>query len=382
MRSYNSGQTNGIANDTNDLVNFAGALSQNTSASNLSLLGGMINDWHKKLLQKYFFNEATYTIQTVGDQQSYPMPWNFSKLKTGTITVGNLRWTTGEVLTRQEWDILNVFPYYADIPSNFYIWAGKFEIWPIPATGSTNVVYSGLSGNLVSGDIITQGTNTGKILTVNTTNNTMQIAVTPPSSLTAGSFTTSGGASGTIVSTTLTAGNIISFNYQKRVPDLTFTNYTAGTVTSTNQSYIVTGSGTSWLSYFSPTAGDVRNINLWIRLTAPSGDGDWYQVQSVDSATQITLVQPYQGNTVAGAVYTIGQMPLLLEDFHDLLVAEPLVTYFATIQPNEAKAAEFKKKLADGIEMMDSYSGTKSLNVNLGGRIRQTNPNLFYDPQN
>lgn len=378
MRSFNSGQTNGAANNTNDLVNYAGALSQNTTAANLSLLGGMINDWHKKLLQKYFFNEKSYSIQTIGDQQDYPLPFDYSKLKTGTVTVGNLKWTPTEVLTRQQWDQLNVFPYYADIPNNFYIWGGKFNLWPIPATGSTSIVYSGLTGTLTVGDTITEGTNTGKILTVNTTTTTIQVAVTLGSTFSAGAFTTSGGASGTIISTSITTGNTITFNYQKRVPDLTFTDYTTGTVAATNGDIHLTGSTTAWLTTFSPTAGDVQYLNLWLRITAPNGDGEWYQIQSIDSQTTLTLVQPYQGRTVTGATYTIGQMPLLLEDFQDLLVAEPLVTYFSTIQPNPTKAQEFKIKLAEGIKMMDDYVGTKSLNVNLRQTMQQMNPNLFW----
>jgi hypothetical protein len=379
MRPYNSGQTSGVANDTNDLVNYAAALSQNTTTANLSLLGGMINDWHKKLLQKYFFNEKSYSIQTVGNQQAYPLPFDYSKLKTGTVTIGSLKWTPTEVLTRQEWDQLNVFPYYADIPSNFYIWSGQFNLWPIPSTGSTSIVYSGLAGTLTVGDTITEGTNTGTILTVDTSNLTIQVAVTLGSTFSAGAFTTSGGATGTIVSATITAGNTITFNYQKRVPDLIFTNYTTSTVSATNGNIHITGAASSWLTAFSPTAGNVLFMNLWIRITAPSGDGEWYQIQSIDSATTLTLVQPYQGNTVAGASYVIGQMPLLLEDFHDLLVAQPLVTYFSTIQPNETKASEFRKKLEEGLTMMDEYVGTKSLNVNLGQKVRQINPNLFQN---
>jgi hypothetical protein len=36
-------------------------------------------------------------------------------------------------------------------------------------------------------------------------------------------------------------------------------------------------------------------------------------------------------------------------------------------------------KLQEGLTMMDDYSGTKSLNVNLGQTIRTINPNLFQD---
>src|SRR5438046_2471489 len=105
MRSFKSS-----TGDPTDLVNYAGALSQNTNTANLLLLGTMINDWHKKLMQKYFFNERSYAIQTIGKKQAYPLPFDYSKLKTGTVNVGNLRWNPTEILTRREWDDLNVFP--------------------------------------------------------------------------------------------------------------------------------------------------------------------------------------------------------------------------------------------------------------------------------
>lgn len=386
MRSYNSGMTNGVANNTRDLVNYAASLTQNSSIANLELLGGMINDWHKKLLQKYFFNEGSTTIQTVGDQQAYLLPYNYSKLKTGTITIGDLRWTPTEILSRQDWDRLNVFPYYSDIPNNFFIYSekgvGYINFWPIPSTGSTQITYTGLTGTLKQGDIITQVSGaTGNILTVNTSNSTFQVAVTSFQQFAAGAFTdTTSGATGTVMSTVITPGNTITFNYKFRVPDFTFTDYITGTVLATNNSPIVTGSGTGWSAYFSPTPGNVQSLNLWFRATAPNGDGEWYQIQSIDSATQLTLLNNYQGATISGATYTIGQMPLLLEDFHDLLVAQPLVTYFSTIQPNEEKAAEFKLKLQEGITAMDDYVGSKALNVNLRGAVNTINPNLF--PQN
>lgn len=374
MRSFNSNSTA----ITTDLVNYAAALSQNTSTTNVELLKGMINDAHQYLLQKYFFNEGSYSITTVGNQQAYPLPFNYSKLKTGTVTIGNLKWTPTEILSRAEWDQLNVFPYYADIPSNFFIYNNQFNLWPIPATGSTTLTYTGLAGTLTVGDTITQGTNTGTILTVDTSALTMQVAVNLTDSFSAGAFTTSGGATGTITAASITAGNTITFNYKFRVPNLVFANYSTGTVTMTNGSLAVTGSGTSWLTTFSTNPGSVLLQNLWIQLPYPTGDGNWYQISSIESNTALTLVQPYQGATASGMTYTIGQMPLLLEDFQDLLVYRPLMIYFSTINKDMDKAAEFTRLYEEGIKRMDEYVGTKSLNVNLANRVTQINPNLFY----
>ena len=103
MRTFFSGS----GGKPTDLLNYATKLSLNESQSNRDLFSTMINDEHKKLLQEYFFNESSFTINTVAGQQFYPLPYNYSKLKTGTITNGNLTWTPTEILSRRAWDLLN-----------------------------------------------------------------------------------------------------------------------------------------------------------------------------------------------------------------------------------------------------------------------------------
>jgi hypothetical protein len=283
-----------------------GTLSQNTSSTNLTLGDELINDAHRRILEEFFFNEATATIQ----QQEYDLPFDYSKLKTGTLTIGQLKWNPSEILTRRDWDSLNVFPYYADIPSNYFIWnENKFNLFPIPST----------------------------------------------------------------------TGNTITFNYKKRVPDLTFADYVTGTVSATNASATITGSATGWLANYLPVAGSVLNLNLWIQVTSPKGDNGWYQIASIESATSLTLVKTYQGGTTSVANYTIGQMPLLQEDYHDVLVFDALVTYFSSIVDNPTKLREFTIRRDSIVTMMNDYIGTKSLNVNLARPRMGNNPNLYQN---
>lgn len=371
MRSYKS---SGIA-VTTDLVNYAAVLSQNTNSANIELMGNIINDGHRYLLEKYFFNENSKTMSTVSQQQFYNLPYNYSLGKTFTITVGTLTWTPTEIFTREDWDRLNVFPYYSDIPKNFFVYNGQVGIWPIPSTGSTQLTYSGLTGTLTIGDIVTAGSATGKILTF--TGTVMVVAVTSTTVFSTGSFTTSAGATGTIASLIVTPGNTLTFNYKIRVPDLSFTDYSTGTVTVTNGSTTITGATTGFLANYLPLAGSVLNLNLWIKVPAPNGDGNWYQISSIESATSLTLKSPYNGSTKAGATYVIGQMPLLLEDYHNLLVYYALVVYFNSINHDAEKLAEFKEKYDDGIKMMDSYANRKTIQVNLRQQIELKNPNSY-----
>lgn len=70
--------------------------------------------------------------------------------------------------------------------------------------------------------------------------------------------------------------------------------YTTGTVTVTNGSPTVTGSGTSWSG--NVTAGSVFTV---------TGSGVPYIVGSVDSNTQITLTGNYAGTTLSGQSYSL-----------------------------------------------------------------------------
>jgi len=259
---------------------------------------------------------TTTTVLAVGGVQGYRMPSDYSKIKTGTLTIGSLKWTPKEILTREQWDNLNVFPYYADIPNNFFIWNYVFNLWPIPST----------------------------------------------------------------------TGNVISFNYKRRIPDLSIPDYNtdtangtvtgAGTVTATNGSVVITGAGTAF-SVTTNSVGESRYIR--IPFTA-GGDNLWYQIQSVDSTTGITLYSPYQGTTVAGAVYTVGQMPILMEDFQDMLIWKPLVFYYTSIVDNPTKAKEYQEEYDRKYKMLEEYAGSKTVNVNLSRPSIRPNPNLF--PQN
>lgn len=365
------------------LSNLFNTYTQNSSTTNTALGKQLINDAHRYLLQKFFNNEGSFSIATfggstytltgslssgaisatlssawtglgvtklqvtfsnddirmvnfingstvltwdvgltatattaitVGGQQFYPLPPNYSKLKSMTITNGNLTWTPVEILTQIEWNRLNVFPYYSDIPNNFYIFPGgdhgaQIGIWPIPST----------------------------------TNNT------------------------------------ITFQYKYRVPDLSIADYTTpGSISITTKTSAVTGSATS----FAVTTNQQLEAR-WIQFSptgvaATAGDNLWYQIATVSSTTALTLYQPYQGTTVtASSNYTIGQMPLINEDFHDLMVYWALVRYFSTIQKDLDKANLFKELYEEGEARLAIYCGSNTMDVNLGRRPFMANPNLY-----
>ncbi len=363
------------------LKNLFTNLSNNTSTSNDSLAGQLINDQHRYLIQKYFDNERTVTMSTIGAMdltltgaptagatsatltsawtypsvsqlvsfsngeqinvkfsngsaaiswqtplvdaatvdistvgvQSYPIPANISKIINDTINVGQLKYQPSPVQTRAEWDRINFLPYTSDIPNQFFIWNGTLEIFPIPST----------------------------------------------------------------------TGNIITFNYKSRVADLSFSDYSTGNIATGGAvagDDTITGSSTAWSTTGAyPTGVDIGYYNLNLKINPPYGDGIFYPIRSFTSGTVLELQNPMINtpNIISGTTYTIGQLPLLQEDFHDMLVYGALKIYFSSIVKDKDKFQEFDSLYQERLELLQSYAGTKSVNVDLGVEPEMVNPNLF-----
>lgn len=366
------------------LKNLATNLSNNTSTANDTLMGQLVNDQHRYLIQKYFDNERTVTTSTVGAMsltttasissgatsatlssawsyptctqlvnfssgeqrsvtftynstaitwavaltedattaittvgvQDYNIPSNVSKTIDGTITIGQLKFTPTWVSSRREWDLINTLPYSSDIPNYCFIYNGKLSIFPIPST----------------------------------------------------------------------TGNVITFNYKTRVADLSFADYSTGTLDTGGMvagSTTVTGLATSWLTTGAyPSGVDITYYNLFIKANPPYGDGIWYPIAQFNSNTSLTLANPVVNapNITNATTYTIGQFPILSEDFHDMLVHGALKIYFSSIMENTNKFKEFDALYKERLELLEAYAGTKSINVDLGGPVMQQNPNLYSYP--
>lgn len=180
-----------------------------------------------------------------------------------------------------------------------------------------------------------------------------------------------------------TSGNLISFNYKARVPDMSYADYATGTISAaTVGSNSITGTGTSWTAY--PQNVDLSYINLMFRITPPDGDGLWYPIQRFTSATAMTLNLPIVNvNELTSAGYIIGQVPLLQEDFHDMLVYGALKVYYSSIVKDSDKFKLYETLYQQKLDLLKDYAGTKSVNVDLGPQPIPSNPNLFlFAPPN
>lgn len=279
---------------------------QNSTA--ISWTGGLAEG-----VQSYVYTFPINTSISCVGVQSYRLPANISKLKTSTITIGQLVYTAYPVNSVQEWTRLNALPYNAAYPAYFFVFNDELQFYPIPST----------------------------------------------------------------------TGYIISLYAQINVADMTYADYSTGTIaTATVGSNTVTGTTTAWNSTGKfPLNVDLTFTNLFLQITPPNGDGLYYQIQSFQSDTALTLIKPIvNAPNISGANYTIGQYPLLQGDFHDIPVYWGLKVYHSSIAKDTDKAGLYDGIMQQKLILMESYLSTKQVNVDLGRSPVQRNANLYPYP--
>lgn len=125
--------------------------------------------------------------------------------------------------------------------------------------------------------------------------------------------------------TPATSSNVITVNGKIRPTDLNTADITSATITT------LANGGTALTVSAGLTA---QMVGFWIRptfsTTANTGDGQWYEIASVSSATAGVLVRAYGGVAISAgtAACTIAQMPLLPEAFHDTPVWKAASDYW------------------------------------------------------
>lgn len=176
--------------------------------------------------------------------------------------------------------------------------------------------------------------------------------------------------------TPATSSNTITVNHRRVPKDLTLADYTTGSIVSVaNGGTAVVGTGTSWTAKMAGLYLKITDSN-----TANTGDGFWYEIASSGTATTITLNRAYAGTAIAAgtAPYTIGQMSLLPEGYHELPVYDALSYYYASIQPEPVRAKKYTEASADLMRQLirDFSSPTQNLVLDDGVESSMDNPNL------
>jgi hypothetical protein len=172
-----------------------------------------------------------------------------------------------------------------------------------------------------------------------------------------------------------TSSNTITVYYRKKVANLVKADYSTGNVSAlTTQTAAVTGAGTTWTA---PMVG------RWIRITetdtaGSSGDHQWYRISAVGGATSLTLATAYEGATISGnTAYVIGEMPLLPDGFHEILIYGALREYFASVQPEQSQHNNYLMLYNEMFqELMEDNTNSFGVVPELDSSPMMENPNL------
>jgi hypothetical protein len=222
--------------------------------------------------------------------------FQFELTRSGTVTVDNVRlnFTTGGGVANGD---VSGGELWEDTNGNGAIDVGdaliEGGVTPVvgvltfttdftPATTGTTYFVRATVANLVPGDTTTLSLGTADI-------DEVEGGVTE---------------SGSITNATHTQDASLQINYRSIG---TAADYSANTVTVTNGSPVVDGSGTAW---------QTANRGQGDRITI---DGGEYTILSVDSQTQLTLARPFTGIGGAGKAYTIARHFTTLTEWEDCI---------------------------------------------------------------
>lgn len=352
-------------------------LANNNSATAVTFGQAQVQNFHRYLLEKYFDNERTFSIPVVGGRTLTFTATLALNATSATMTsvwshmsgTQQVTFSNGDMRICNFTNGLATITWQVGLSKTATTSATALGIrdYPIPANISKITNSTVTIGELVFQPFPTQSRQEWDMI------NTIPYTSDIPNY-----FFIYGGTMG-IWPIPSTDNNPITFNYKARVPDLSFQDYSTGNITAMSTgSYQITGSGTTWSSKF-PLNTDVSYFNLMLRVDPPFGDGMWYPISSFQSDTALTLALPVVNapGITSGSTYTIGQMPLLQEDYHDMLVYGALMTYYGTIVKDADRYKLFKDMYNERLTLMESYLGTKSVNVDLEDSVPLLNPNLM-----
>ena len=128
---------------------------------------------------------------------------------------------------------------------------------------------------------------------------------------------------------TPTDANTVTLTINPMAKDMTADDVSGGSITTTQNSVTVTGSGTTF------TAG---MVGRYFRAT---DDGDWYKVATFTSTTEIALQSVFEGSSISGGAYVIGESPNIPLELHEFIPWRAASAYYAAPRRNTAKGQDY-----------------------------------------
>lgn len=359
-------------------------LTNNYSQANVALGAQLANNEHRYLIQKFFDNERAYTTLTVGAEDLTLTAPTITGATTATLSTAWLHNTASQLVVFSNSEQRTVLFTQG---STAISWQTGLTSAATTAISTIGVQAYPIPANVskIKNDTITVGQLVYTPAPVQSIQDWTLLNSIPYTSDIPNYFYIYNNQVN-FFPIPSTSGNLITFNYKARVPDLTFADYSTGTLSGIAAgSNAITGVSTSWNATGAyPLNKDILYFNLYLKITPPSGDGIWYPIQRFLSDTSLLLATPIQdAPSATAASYVIGQLPLLQEDFHDMLVYGPLKIYFSTISKDTKKFEQATIEYEKRLQLLEAYAANKSINIDLGASVVPNNPNLFlFAPPN
>lgn len=166
----------------------------------------------------------------------------------------------------------------------------------------------------------------------------------------------------------------LTFVFDILQKDLTLADYTTGTIlTATNGTTLIVGASTGWTDQMAGRFLKVTEAN-----GDNTGDGEWYEISSSPSSTTVILQRNYEGNSISvgTATYTIGQVSMIPDGYHELPIYHAVATYY---NKNDQNRYTYFKAKADAMEaelFADAGSDTMDVSITDTDDSQTINPNL------
>lgn len=354
-------------------------LANNNSAQAVASAQSLVNDQHRQLLQRFFDNERTVTLSTVGGQSLTLTGALSINATSATLTASWTKGTVNQLVNFSSGEQRNVLFTNG---STAISWSVGLVSAATTAISSVGVQYYNIPADCskIKNSTINVGQLKYQPVFIESRQEWDTVNFLPYTSDIPNYCFIYQGQLG-IFPIPSTTGNIITFNYKCRVPDFSFVDYSTGTISGmTAGSTSVTGTTTSWNTTGKfPLNVNISYFNLFLRVDPPYGDGMWYPISQFNSDTSLTLAIPVVNapGITAASTYTIGQMPILQEDFHDMIIYGALKVYYSSTVKDPERFEEYKGLFAERMELLKEYDGTKQVNVDLEDTPNVINPNLF-----
>jgi hypothetical protein len=171
--------------------------------------------------------------------------------------------------------------------------------------------------------------------------------------------------------TPATAGNTLTLRAELGNKDLSFDDYTTGTITTlANGGTAVVGSGTTWTTAM---------IGRYLKITSFPV---WYKISGVTDTTHLTLAKNYQGIAIAAGteVYTIGEVARTPSSTHQIPVWYALQNYYLGFKQNAEKAKLYKGLYDSDLAKVKPLKQKRSTSNYIPGKRRRNgavNPNNY-----